>query len=908
MIGKTIAHYKITEKIGAGGMGEVYRARDTKLNRDVALKIIPEIFSADAQRMGRFQREAQLLATLNHANIATIYGVEEAHGQRALVLELVEGDDLSEKIRAGAIPVPEALEIGLQIAEALEAAHERGVIHRDLKPANVKVTPDGKVKVLDFGLAKALEADTESGERDPSQSLSPTMTMAATMAGVILGTAAYMSPEQARGKVADRRSDIWSFGVVLFEMLVRKQVFGGETISDTLAGVIKDDPDWSLLPVDTPPPVMDLLIRCLQKDPRRRLQSIGDARIVLEDTIRPQSASMTSTVLSSSQFSAEAGQPGAAGSMMPFPAADVTPARSGPGMAAWAASLLVMAVLAAVAGWMWRPAPPAPNTRQFHIDPIGLQVEYPANPALSPDGRHLAFFVGQTLWIRNLDSLEAVEIPGSDGSAAPFWSHNGAWLAFGRGSRIYKVPASGGNPTPICDTPFVTLDGGTWGEDEQLILAPNSGPLFRVSSRGGDPQVIFPAAPGESDFHTPSALPAAGAFLFTSHRPEGRDTIEVFADGKRKIVLRIVGARLEYAAWAPSGHLVFHRQNNNEGIWAMPFDLDTLEVSGDPFIVAAGGAFPSIARDGSLVYALGGSGGLRQLVTVDRSGEIVNTIGQAQSGMLWPELSPDGRSVLVSAQEADNRDVWLHDIQRGTRTRMTFGPEVDWTGIWMNDGKDIAFTNGSAQSNNTYLRPADGSREPELLLNGYYPSYRDGLEFMAFNVFSPDDGDSLYYRAVDGDSDPIPFLKTPAAESGVQISPSGDHAVYMSNETGNNQVYMTTFPGGEGKWQVSTHGGAWPRWSRAGDEIIYRQGTGLNASMMSVSVQTSPHLQLESPVRLFGAAEHREIDFSVGSRSYDTSANREHLVMVKKSGDEADHIPRLVYSENWYAAYLGEAK
>ena len=373
--GTKLGPYEIVALLGAGGMGEVYRARDTKLNRDIALKLIPDIFAEDAQRMSRFQREAQLLASLNHANIAAIYGVEESGGKLALVLELVEGVDLSEKLKSGTLPVDEALDIAFQIAEALEAAHERGIIHRDLKPANVMITTAGKVKVLDFGLAKALEGDAD-GTQDPSQSLSPTLTAAATRIGVILGTAAYMSPEQARGKTADRRSDIWSFGVVLFEMLARKQIFAGEMMSDTLAAVLKDDPDWSLLPADTPQPVADLLARCLQKDPRRRLQSIGDARIVLEDVIRPPAGTGAMPAMASGFASSMTGVAGAAATGTSPGVTGVAAKRFGPGLATWVISLMVVAVLAVLAGQLWGPAPPQVGTRKFHMDPEGLQVAF----------------------------------------------------------------------------------------------------------------------------------------------------------------------------------------------------------------------------------------------------------------------------------------------------------------------------------------------------------------------------------------------------------------------------------------------------------------------------------------------------------------------------------------------------
>jgi Tol biopolymer transport system component len=914
LIGTSIAHYRITEKIGAGGMGEVWRAKDGKLGRDVALKIIPDIFAQDAQRMARFQREAQLLASLNHANIAAIYGTEESQGRRALVLELVEGEDLSQRLRSGHIPVDEALEIAVQIAEALEAAHEKGVVHRDLKPANVKITPEGKVKVLDFGLAKALEGDSEGGYSDPSQSLSPTLTAAATRAGVVLGTAAYMSPEQARGKSVDRRTDIWAFGVVLFEMLVRRQLFAGETISDTLAAVIKDTPDWSLLPAETPQPVADLLGRCLQKDQRRRLQSIGEARIALEDVIRPAAATTTMSMAVSGPAPSLAG----AGIQSPsesHPSGVAIGARRGAiGKAGWLMAMVVVAAVAAVTGRMSAPIPHEVGTRKFHIDPEGLHVEYPSQPALSPDGRHIAFFAGSKLWVRDLGSLAASEIPGTGGATSPFWSPDGAWLAFGQGNRIYKVPATGGTPTAIGDIPFLELDGGTWGDDDMLILAPNSGPMVTVSSRGGDTRPLFPVSPGESDYHTPSALPGGRGVLFTTHRDEGRDSIEVFSRGERRLILRIEGARLEYATWSAiggsgtRGHLIYHRMTTNSGIWAVPFDIESFEATGEPFILDPDGTFPSVARDGSLLFAIGAGGGLLELVTVSRAGVVTGTIGQPQTGISWPEVSPDGKTILVSAQEADNRDIWLHDIARGTRTRMTFGSETDWSASWLPGGREIAFTNGSAASNRTYRRPADGTGEPELFFTGYHPTAREGVALMAYDSFGQETGADLHYRPIDGSGEPGIFLATPADELGPQLSPDGKFIVFMSNESGSNEVYLTSFPGGEGKWQVSDNGGAWPRWSRAGDEIIYRQGAGAGASLMSVRVQTTPTMRLGSPMRLFTAQDLPGIVFGLGFRGIDVTPDPDTFVMLRNADAEQVQRTRLVFSESWYEAYRTEQK
>jgi Tol biopolymer transport system component len=715
------------------------------------------------------------------------------------------------------------------------------------------------------------------------------MTSAATRAGVVMGTAAYMSPEQAKGKPVDRRADIWSFGVVLFEMLVRKQIFEGETISDTLAAVIKDDPDWSLVPPDVPPAIVELARRCLEKDPRRRLQSIGEARIAIEDVLRPQ-ASTTMAIPAAAQA---------------VPSAATAPdAKGGPALLPWVASLLAVAILAGLVGRFLGPSAPEPRTRMFAMTPEGLEVEYPMAPTISPDGRHVAFFSGNRLWIRDLDVLEAVQVPDSDGASAPFWSPDGTSLAFGLASRLYRVPASGGKPNAVCDLPFNALDGGAWAEDDTLYLAPSSGAIYAVSALGGDPKpFIEPNAEVESDFHTPTVLPDGKSLLYTAHRNEGRDTIEVFTGGERKVVLRIERARLEYAMYSPTGHIVFHRRSTNPGVWAVPFSLDTMELTGKPFILDPDGSYPSLARDGSLLYALGAGSGLRQLVWADREGQVISTIGQPQPSMEFPELSPDGRSVLVAAREGDNREIWLHDVERGTRTRMTFGTEADWAAAWLPDGRGIAFTNGSASSNRTWLRPADGSGEPALMLEGFLPSMRAGVPMMAYSYFGMGTSEDLWYRPLEGEGEAKPFLQTDAEENASQLSPDGRYIIYHSDESGGLEVYLKTFPSGEGKWQVSVDGGAWPRWSRQGDEILYREGAGLSASLMSVKVDSTEPLRLGTPERLFSAADSPDLAVGQGYRAFDVGPGGDRFLMMQTVGTEGRDTARLVLSENWFEAY-----
>jgi Tol biopolymer transport system component len=829
--------------------------------------------------MTRFKREAQVLAALNHPNIAAIYGFEESDGKRCLVLELVEGEDLSQKLKANAVPVEDALSIALQIAEALEAAHDKGIIHRDLKPANVMITPVGGVKVLDFGLAKALDGEHGSGISDAS--MSPTLTSAATRAGVVMGTAAYMSPEQAKGKAADRRSDVFSFGVVLFEMLTHSVTFSGESVSDILASVLKVDPDWSRLPRGIPAQITDLLHRCLEKDPKQRLQSIGEARIALQNALKsPADSGELQSVAQSTD-------------------------RKKPGTLVWIAALIVVAIIAGLAGRFLVPVDTGPvRTRKFLIKPEGLGVEYPFGPVISPDGRRIAYFASGSLWIRDLNALTAVEIPGSAEAQAPFWSPDGASLGFAIGQRLYRVAASGGQPVALSDMPFGDMDGAAWAPDGTIYLAPSSGPMYRMSASGGDARILFEVDPNtESDFHTPTILPDGKSLLFTTHRNAGRDTIEAFRDGQRKKILRVEGARLEYAAYSPSGHIVFHRRASNSGVWAVAFDPEKLEMTGEPFVLDPDGAFPSISRDGALLYTLGAGGGMRRLVWVNRQGEIFKTIGQPQPSMSFPELSPDGNSILVAAQEGDNGDIWLHDIERGTRTRITFEPETSWAASWMDDGDTIVYMTGSANSNRAWKRPADGTGEPEQYLEGYHISIRDNVPKMIYAHFGLGTAGDLLFNNVNGEEEPEEFLKTRASEEAPHLSPDGRYVIYQSDESGRIEIYLKTFPGGEGKWQVSVDGGVWARWSRKGDEIYYRQGTGLAATFMVVEVDTKGTLRLGTPRPLFSAAQAPDIYFGSGFRSYDVGSDNSRFIMMERAGDTADHVSRLVYSENWFQDY-----
>ena len=604
MVGQTISHYKITEKIGQGGMGEVYRATDTKLDRDVALKVLPEAFASDQQRMARFAREAKVLASLNHPNIATIHGLEEADGKQALVLELVEGEDLAERIHRGAIPLEESLKIALQIAEALEAAHDKGIIHRDLKPANVKITPEGVVKVLDFGLAKAMEEEVVP--EDISQS--PTISQLATKAGIILGTAAYMSPEQARGKPVDKRTDIWAFGAVLYEMLAGKMAFGGEDASEILAAVIAKEPDLGQLSSKIPPRIRELTERCLRKDRKMRVPDIADARIYVQEYLADPSAYEVDVTVA----------PQASGKqqMVPWTVAGLT-----------IAALLISLVV------LW-PTPPAP--RPLTRFPIPLPLDQLLSSrgrhlvALSPDGTHLVYVANNQLYLRAMDQLEATPIRGTaEGSGRePFFSPDGQWVGFWAGGQLKKVSISGGASVTLCEAE--NPSGASWGADDRIVFGQVAEGIFQVSANGGEKELLISVDSAKGDrAHGPQILPDGKTVLFTLGS-EGVDwddaqiVVQSLATGERKVL--VSGG--SDARYVPTGHLAYKQQGT---LLAVPFDVVRLEVTGGPVpivedVAQAGITFSGTAQYtfsdlGSLVYVPGGRVVKRTLVWVDREGK-----------------------------------------------------------------------------------------------------------------------------------------------------------------------------------------------------------------------------------------------------------------------------------------------
>ncbi len=874
MIGQTIAHYRVTAKLGAGGMGVVYRATDVKLGRDVALKVLPEGFAADAQRMQRFQREAHVLASLNHSNIAAIYGLEHQERIQALAMELVEGPTLAERIAQGAMPPEEALPIAKQIAEALEYAHEKGIIHRDLKPANIKLTPSGQAKVLDFGLAKALSEDPVTVD----VSASPTLSLAATKAGIILGTAAYMSPEQAKGKSVDRRSDIWSFGVVLFEMLTGRQMYTGETVSETMAQVILNEPGLDALPGNTPAQVRQLLRRCLMRDPNKRLQAIGEARIVLEE---PHSN---------------------APELSPISSAPDSRASRRKRLAMMAAGVFAIAAVSSVLGWNLKPRPREIPLRKFEFPVEQLQVRPEAVPKISPDGTRIVYATTSGLWIRGLDALDSrklTEIP----SVWHFtWSPDGQSVAYISQNKLWKVPASGGSPQVISVVPAPQGRGSSldWGPDGRIVVAvamPQTG-LVDVSAQGADPVSLLQPQEGVAqDYHDARALPDGRGLLYIIDRGQGAfDTIAVLANSQPKSILQMKGDELNSPAYSPSGHIVFHRNTTNPGIWAVPFSLAKLETTGEPFLVAAQGKRPDVSADGTLTYIRSTDAAPHQLVWLDRTGKALGTVGDPKTEMFNHRLSPNGRTVSATSES----DVWVLDVARNSWSRLTFtekANEISWG--WLPDGKRVIYA--ALDENGTmtlWLKQADGTGLPQKLVPGVSGSVSADGNYLVYVVPDLKTSGDLWAMPLAGDRKPFPVLQTPASEHFPSLSPSGKYLLYQSNESGETQVYVRPFPSGEGKWQVSTSYGFRGRWSRAGDKIYYMD----RSHFLEVDVTLRPSFALGKPRPLFNYESTTNLNYD-----FDPAPDGKRFLAVQDVGAAAS-APTLVVVQNWFAEFKDKQK
>ena len=874
-------------------MGEVYRAQDTKLQREVAIKVLPASLAHDSERLARLEREARTLASLNHPNIAQIHGLEERDGVTALVMELIEGPTLADRIAQGPIPPDEAMPIARQIAEALETAHEHGTIHRDVKPANVKVRPDGVVKVLDFGLAKALEP-APGGTTDVAGS--PTITSPAIMTrlGMILGTAAYMSPEQARGRAVDKRSDIWAFGCVMYEMLAGRRAFEGEDVSDTLAAVLRGEPDWSALPAHVSPAIVALIRGCLEKDRGRRIGDLSTARFIIDH---------------------EGYVPAAA-------------ARPGSRTRRVAAVATVAAATVVVAYGIWaftRVPAPSPTVARFTIPlPTGDRFSNQGVRlvAISADGGRLVYTANERLYRRAMDQLEATPVRGTEGHATtaaprgPFFSPDGQWIGFWQDGQIKKVLIAGGAPAVLCtaENPW----GASWTSDNTILYGQSeegagkgAAGIWRVSSDGGTPEHLV-KLDGDQVAQGPQLLPGGRALLFTLARRFDWGTAQIVVHSLDTGTRRVILERGAAAQYVPTGHLVYALDGTLVGV---PFDVATVAVSGAPVPLVEDvaqlnvTAHFAISDQGSLVYvprdAVGGAASAqRTLAWVDRQGRevLIKAPGRAY---FHPRLSPDGTRVALDVRDQE-ADIWIWDLARERLTRVTFGAAVDQYGVWTPDGKTVIFASSESPAamapRSIFARPSDGTGTVQQLTHGtvaQFPSTvtPDGSALIYREHASTTDGTmaDLLIVPLRGERRPRPLVRTPFAEVNAEVSPDGRWLAYQSNESGRDEIFVRPFPNVDaGKWLVSTSGGTQPLWSRDGRELFFESAGGL----MRVALRAGAAFAVDTPTRLIDGPP----SYGTRGRMYDVSPDGKRFLMIKAVAGEDGAPPpaRLVLVQNWF--------
>jgi Tol biopolymer transport system component len=841
LIGNTLAHYEITALLGRGGMGEVYRATDTKLGRDVAIKVLPHDWSDDPERIARFDREARTLARLQHANVASIYGFEADAGTRFLVMELVEGQDLQQRIRSGPLSPRDAIDIARQIATGVEAAHEQGIVHRDLKPANVKITPAGEVKILDFGLARACVDDPAS---DAESSSSPTITQALTGQGAILGTAPYMSPEQARGETIDGRTDIWAFGCVLYEMLTGGSPFQGRSVTDVLAEIMKSEPAWDELPEETPGGIRALLWCCLQKNPRERLRDIGDARFYLDSP-----------------------EPAIAGI---FPAVPESSARHRTGIrtAALAILILLVGTIAVVLGQRGTAAIDAAPTLRFVLD---APEDRPFTPpprggslALSPDGRRLAFVADSsdraTLWIRDMQSAQSMQLPGTEGASHPFWSPDGQSIAYFAHSQLYVVSTEGGKPQAICGTNLGR--GGSWSPDGTIVFAPTHDTgLWRVDMPGGSPEPLtdLDGDRVETSHRWPFFLPDGRRFLYLawSTQPENSAIYLGDLDSSER---RLLIPAQSNAILDPAGYLIY---SDGDQLLAVAFDTEQGEVTGQPLMIQSGidesdllesASLPmTVSTNSILAYQAFGdesrTSHVVELVRYDLNGERGAVIA---AGIRDPALSPDGRWIAGNRTAPEN-SFWLLDLQAGTETKFVFDTSRNFMPVWSPDGQRIVFASNRDGRYDLYVKPANGSTGEELLLSTEGTSLptswsRDG-QLVLYQHLGENANEDLWILPMHEAGDPQLYLGTDAEEIQGQFSPDGNWVAYCSNESGAWEIYVQPYPVTGGKWLVSADGGTQPRWQGDGKRLFY---LSRDDYIVAVDIETSGDaLRASTPAPLF---------------------------------------------------------
>ena len=893
-----IGQYRVISKIGAGGMGEVYRARDTKLGRDVAIKVLPAAFSADAERLRRFEQEAQAAGALNHPNILVIFHIGTHDGAPYIVSELLEGETLRERMAGAALPQRKAVDYALQIAHGLAAAHAKGIVHRDLKPENLFVTNDGRVKILDFGLAKL----TGTGDGTQSQTEVPTR-KANTDPGVVMGTMGYMSPEQLKGRPADHRSDIFSFGAILYEMLSGKRAFRGESMAETMSAILREDPpDLSETNKTISPALERVVQHCLEKNPEERFHSARDLAFAIE--------SLSGTATSSGQTMTLAGVPTA------------TDSRQTAGMrrlfgnarVAWiAAGLLFIGLLALFpfALTHFRHAEAEVAAVRFTIAPPEKATGF-GQLALSPDGRNLVFVANvdgkDQLWLRPLGSFTARPLPGTeDAGGFPFWSPDSRSIAFGAGDKLKKIDLADGTQQTLCDMPRSGRGfGGTWNREGTILFFSGGSGIYHVSATGGEPALVpgFDQSRQGIECRWPYFLPDGRHFLYLATTPQ-QETSGVYLaslDGKETKRLFTADSSAIYApSAAGGGYLLFARDG---ALLAQPFDASRLTLTGEPFRIAdqvrvnanSRGYF-SVSDNGTLVYDPSGERENQQLTWFDRAGKQLETIG-ALGTFLLPRLSPDEKRVAVSRRDPKTgiSDIYVIEIARGASSRLTSDPANVNVAVWSPDGSRIVWASNRGGSYQFYQKLASGAGQEELLLQSSNPiapiDWSADGRYILYTQIDPKAKGDVWVLPLEGDRKPFPFLQTSSDEGSAVFSPDGRWIAYQSDESGSAEVYVQTFPASGGKWPVSTKGGRVPQWRRDGKELFYLSSDG---KMMAVEVKTSGTFEPGIPRALFDLSAVRPIRRS----GYAVAADGQRFLFISRTAETAPSSLAVVV--NWTA-------